>query len=112
MLTVSIHGIQLHAYVGLYPEEKVTGNNFEIDVDVLVRTEEADAFPFIDYSVIHQIVSEIFRQPGDLLESYVKEIHTSLREAFPEAEKIKVAVRKLQPPLGGDVRYAQVCYEA
>ena len=112
MLTVSIHGIQLHAYVGLYPEEKVAGNIFEIDVDVVVRTDEAEAFPFIDYSVIHQIVSDIFTQPGDLLESYVKEIHTSLKETFPDTERIKVAVRKLQPPLGGDVRYAQVRYEA
>jgi dihydroneopterin aldolase len=112
MLTVSIHGIKIHAYIGLYPEEKETGNNFEIDVDVFTNANEDQAFPFIDYSILYNRVSEIFRRPGDLIESYVKEIHTSLKETFPEAERIKVAVRKLLPPLGGDVHYAQVCYEA
>lgn len=112
MLTVSLHGIQIYAYIGLYPEEKVKGNNFQIDVDVFVRPGEDEAFPLVDYSVVYNIIAEIFKQPGDLLESYVKEIHTSLKEAFPVAETIKVAVRKLQPPLDGDVRYAQVSYEA
>ena len=34
MLTVSLHKIELHALVGLYEEEQIHGNNFEIDVDL------------------------------------------------------------------------------
>ena len=110
MLTVSIHGIQLHAYIGLYPEEKVTGNNFEVDVDVTVPS-SGDKLPFVDYAIVHKIVTDTFLTPGDLIETYVELVHKIVKERFPIAAKVKVTVRKLQPPLGGDVRYAQVCFE-
>ena len=34
MLTVSLHGINIHAPHGLYPEEHILGNAFVIDVDL------------------------------------------------------------------------------
>lgn len=112
MLTISLHGIKLHAKVGLYPEEKIKGNDFEIDVDVYANVNNADAFPFIDYTIIHQVVDEAFKQPGELLEKFVKAIHSSLKEKFFEASKVRVAIRKLNPPMNADIKYSQVCYEA
>jgi len=111
MLTISLHGIQLHAKVGLYPEEKIKGNDFEIDVDVWANTEEGKPFPFYDYAHIHDIVVAVFKKEAELLEQLVQDIHSQLKMAFPEAEKIKVSVRKLRPPLAADVRYSQVCFE-
>ena len=111
MLTISVHGISLHAKVGLYPEEKITGNNFEIDVDVKVDTNKTENFPFIDYSIINEIVHDAFQNSGDLLEEFVKHIHQTIKSKFPEAILVKVIIRKLNPPMDGDVKYAQVCFE-
>jgi dihydroneopterin aldolase len=111
MLTISLHGIRLHANIGLYPEEKIKGNDFETDVDVWVNTEEGTPFPFYDYALIHDIVAAAFKQQAELLEQLVQTIHSNLKKQFPEATKIKVTVRKLQPPLASDVRYSQVSYE-
>jgi dihydroneopterin aldolase len=111
MLTVSLHGIKLNAKIGLYPEEKIKGNNFEIDVDVVGRTNSSEDFPFIDYSIIHKIVKEGFEQEGELLETFVKNIHSALKEEFFDAEKVRVAIRKMNPPLGTDVKYSQVSFE-
>ncbi|MCD6064807.1 MAG: hypothetical protein K0R82_2718 [Flavipsychrobacter sp.] len=36
---------------------------------------------------------------------------TSTYRLLPEAAKIKVVVRKMHPPMTGDVRYSQVCFE-
>lgn len=110
MLTVSLHGIHIHAPHGLYPQEHILGNEFEIDVDVFANV-HSDEWPFIDYTQIHEAVVEIFNQPGHLLETFVKNIHAALKMKFPEAQKVRVAVRKLRPPMAGDVRYSQVCYE-
>jgi len=112
MLTISLHGIRLHAKVGLYPEEKITGNDFEIDVDVYVDTTGKDTLPFIDYAIAYQIVADAFKQDGELLETFAKAIHDAIRIQFTEAGKVRVAVRKLRPPLGAEVKYSQVCYEA
>jgi dihydroneopterin aldolase len=111
MLTVSLHGIKLHAPIGLYPEEKIHGNNFEVDVDVLADTSHTDAFPFIDYAVVYELIVAAFEKEGELLETFVKYIHSAVKEKFPEAAKVRVAIRKLAPPLGGEVRYSQVSYE-
>lgn len=111
MLTISLHGIRIFAKVGLYPEEKINGNDFEVDVDVTVNITSDEVFPFIDYAVIYQIVEEAFKKEGELLETFVKLIHTAVKEKFSEAEKVRVAVRKLYPPLGADVLYSQVMIE-
>lgn len=109
MLTVSLYGIKLIAPVGLYPQEHILGNNFEVDVDISLP--DARPWPFADYTLIHKIVNDTFRKEGQLLETFVYNIHSGLREQFPFAEKIRVAVRKLNPPMPGQVAWSQVCYE-
>jgi len=108
MLSISLHGIKIHAPHGLYPEEHILGNAFEADVDVWLP--DAQPWPFADYVLIQKTVVDIFNQPGQLLETFTYNIHTALKEVFPIAEKIKVCIRKLHPPMPGEVKYAQVCY--
>lgn len=109
MLTVSLHGIKIHAPIGMYPEERILGNMFEIDVDVWLP--DTHPWPFTDYTLIQKTVSAIFKQPGELIETFVYDIHDALRQQITKAEKIRVAIRKLHPPMEGDVAYAQVCFE-
>jgi dihydroneopterin aldolase len=47
-----------------------------------------------------------------MLETLVQGIHAQVRKQFPEATKIRVAVRKLNPPLSHEVKYSQVVYES
>jgi 7,8-dihydroneopterin aldolase/epimerase/oxygenase len=110
MLTVSLHGIKIHALIGLYPEEKISGNDFEVDVDIWLP--EALPWPFADYSVVFATVNEVFGRPAELLETLVYDIYLAWREQNPIAEKVRVGVRKMNPPLGGTVAYSQVCFEA
>ena len=109
MLTVSLHGIKIIAPHGLYPQEHILGNTFEVDVDIWLP--DALPWPFADYTVIRDIVAGVFEQPGQLLETFVYNIHTTLRNGFPVAEKIRVSIKKLHPPMPGDVAYSMVCYE-
>lgn len=109
MLTVSLHGIKINAPHGLYPEEHILGNTFEVDVDISLP--DAQPWPFADYTLIQKVVAGIFQQPGQLLETFVYNIHMALKENITAAEKVRVVVRKLHPPMPGHVSYAQVCYE-
>lgn len=109
MLTISLHGIKINAPIGLYPEEKIIGNAFETDVDIWLP--DVQPRPFADYTIVHSTVNEAFLKPYELLESLVYDIHSTLKVQFPLADRIKVAVRKLNPPMKGDIAYAQVCYD-
>lgn len=112
MLTVSLHGIRLHEPYGLYPEEQVLQNEFEVDVDIWLPHDNVTPWPFVDYALINSIVRNVFQQPAQLLENFVHNIYNAVKLNVPAAEKIKVAVRKLHPSMEGEVKYAQVCYEA
>jgi dihydroneopterin aldolase len=111
MLTVSLHGIRLHSPLGLYKEEAVLGNDFEIDVDVWVDVTEPEPWPFVDYTWIRAYVVSAFDQPELLIETRVREIHTAVKQQFPQACKVRVVIRKYHPPMPGEVNYAQVCFE-
>lgn len=109
MLTVSLHGIKIIAPHGLYPQEHILGNTFVVDVDVWLP--DTLPWPFADYTLINKIVHDTFSIPGQLLETFVFNIHSGLKEQLPIAEKIRVAVKKIHPPMQGDVDYSMVCYE-
>jgi 7,8-dihydroneopterin aldolase/epimerase/oxygenase len=112
MLTISLHGIAIHANRGLYPEEQITGNNFEVDVDIVLASEyNAEDAPFTDYTLVYDKVAKAFQAQEQLLEGLTLLIYHSLKKSIPYADKIKVAVRKLHPPIQGKVRYAEVRYE-
>jgi 7,8-dihydroneopterin aldolase/epimerase/oxygenase len=110
MLTISLHKIKLIAPHGLYPQEHMLNNTFEIDVDVYVPVSKP--WPYVDYTEIHAAVLSIFNGQGLYLETFVEKIHEALQARFPYAVKIRVAIRKLNPPMPGEVAWAQVCYEA
>lgn len=111
MLTVSLHGIRIQAAHGLYPQEQLLHNEFEIDVDIHIPARGGESLPYVDYTLIHDIVTRVFEEPGKLLETFVQHIYNDIRNSVPEAEKISVAIRKMHLPVQGEVHYAQVKYE-
>ncbi len=112
MLTVSLHKIRIHGKHGLYPEEAVLGNWFEVDVDIQANTNEGAEWPFIDYTAVNKTVHDLFVNPTQLLETLVRRIHEALKAVAPDGAVIAVTIRKMHPPMPGDVAYAQVRYEA
>lgn len=111
MFSVSLHGIAIQAARGVYAEEHVLQNQFEVDVDVFVPVTDISQVSFIDYTIIRKEVSTAFEQPHDLLEHFVNDIYNALKNSFPQAEKIKIVIRKLNPPMSGQAAYAQVSFE-
>lgn len=111
MLTVSLHGIRIQAPIGMYKEEHILGNTFEVDVDVWAATQANGDLPFIDYTVINNIVMKAFTKPEQLLEGLAQHIHQEINQTFSNIAKIKVCIRKLNPPMTGCIQYAQVCIE-
>ncbi len=97
---------------GLYPGEAERGNDFEVDVDVRIPAAIDEDWPLIDYARLSEIVHSVMN--GDtvpLLEMLVREIWKRIRAEWPQLSHIKVAIRKMHPPMPGKVAYAQVCFE-
>ena len=112
MLSVSLHNIRIRGPHGMYPEEAITGNDFEVDIDVRLPATIGEDWPLVDYSRISEIVHEVMQGKAQpLMEMLVQDIYGQIRREWPMLSHIKVTVRKMNPPMPGDVRYAQVCFE-
>lgn len=111
MLTVSLHKIHIHAPVGLYSQEHILNNEFELDVDVMVPAARGAAWAMVDYALLNKVVHEAFLPGEELLESLVRNIYEAIRNHFPEAASARVALRKMNPPMPGHIAYAQVVFE-
>lgn len=109
---VALEGLEFHAYHGVYPHERSSGNKFE--VDVVVDTEFSDsAFQddlsgTINYESMYAIVSEEMAKPSKLLETVGHAIAKKTLDSFQEAKAVEVRISKFNPPIGGVCRKASV----
>jgi dihydroneopterin aldolase len=107
MPVIAIEGMVFHAPVGVYPAEKLLGNDLEVSVKLAlqesVTAHEDDLAYTVDYEAIYALVRKIIAEPVNLLETAVSRIITAIFLEYPAVSKIKVRVAKLRPPLNGTV---------
>ena len=101
MIKISLNQIRLYAYHGIHPEEKTTGAEYELNMDVffdpLNKISEIDQT--IDYTVLYGIIRERMKVPAELLESVVQDIEAEVRQRFPLVRQINITISKINPPL-------------
>ena len=101
MLTIGFEGMRFHSAVGVFAEEKIIGNEIEIDLTVeipdIIVNDSLEAT--VDYSEIHEEVAEVMKEQMDLLETVADNIISALAGRFPSIEKIWIRVAKIHPPL-------------
>ena len=109
---VALEGLEFHAYHGVYPHERSSGNKFE--VDIMVETEFSDsAFHdnlsgTVNYEILYAIVKEEIAKPSKLLETVGHAIAQQALKTFQEAKAIEVRISKFNPPIGGVCKKATV----
>ncbi len=107
MFTISLHGILIDALTGVFPEEKIIPNRFEVDID-LSAPEDA---PFMNYGDFQEVAAAAFQQGYDTLEDCCRYMLDTLATRYPRALKGAVVIRKYTLPFGAPVRYSQVRLE-
>lgn len=108
-----LKGLKYRGLHGYFKEERVTGNDFEVDLAFFFSLQKAgssdDLSKTIDYSIAQEIVSNILTgESQHLIERLTYLIGEKLFEIFPDATKIEVSVRKMNPPLSIDSDYSEI----
>ena len=109
---VALEGLEFHAYHGVYPHERSSGNKFEVDIYVITDF-SASAFQddlsgTINYENLYAIVKEEMAKPSKLLETVAYSIAVKTLADFNEAIKVEVSISKFNPPIGGVCKKAMV----
>lgn len=96
MLIIGFDGLKLVGTHGIYPDEQIIKNTFEVDLKVAIL-EPLDPLTSIDYTTLIDITSFQFETHHDLLESLTKIIADQIQEKWSNVLGIDIIIRKLHP---------------
>jgi dihydroneopterin aldolase len=109
---ISLEGLEFHAYHGVYPHERSSGNKFEVDVVVETDIHDSafrdDLTGTINYEDLYALVKAEMEKPSKLLETVAHSIAEVILKKFPAVKNAEVKISKFNPPIGGVCKKASV----
>ncbi|MFL9845168.1 dihydroneopterin aldolase [Flavobacterium rhizosphaerae] len=107
MGVIKLKNIRTFSYHGCLVEESKIGSDYVINLEVktdLRKAKETDELAdTVDYVHLNRIVTEEMAIRSKLLEHVGQRIVKRIFGELPAVSRIKVAVSKINPPIGGDV---------
>ena len=104
---IKVNNIKLYAYHGCLEEEAKIGSEYRVDIEVkanLKKSSKTDELvDTVDYVHLNHIVKQEMAIRSKLLEEVAQRILNRFFNELPMIQKAKVAVAKINPPIGGNV---------
>lgn len=109
---VALEGLEFHAYHGVYPHERNSGNWFEVDIsvetDFTEGAERDELSGTVNYEVLFRIIKDEMEKPSKLLETVAEKIVCDVLNEIPAAIEVQLKISKINPPIGGKCRKASI----
>ncbi|MCO6161736.1 dihydroneopterin aldolase [Flavobacterium sp. NRK F7] len=104
---IILQNIRTYSYHGCLLEEGKIGSDYKVDLKIktnLKKSAQTDELhDTVDYVDLNRIVIEEMAIRAKLLEHVAQRIIDKILQELPTVSQVKVAVSKLNPPIGGDV---------
>jgi dihydroneopterin aldolase len=109
---IRLVGMSFYGYHGVTAAEKETGRVFEVDCELETDLAEAghsdDISDTIDYGEVYAIIRDTVEGTAfGLLEGLAHQLAVLILDKFP-VYRVTLKVRKLHPPLAGQVKHIEV----
>ena len=114
MISIHLQNVQFKAFHGLYEEEKILGNTFELNLTVKYQPETLPITSIeqtINYQILFDIVEKRMSIPTELLETLATSIYNDITTVFPFVEHIEISITKKNPPIKGFKGTVAVSFE-
>lgn len=109
---VALEGLEFHAFHGVYPHERESGNWFEVDIladtDFTSASISDDLVGTVNYEDLFRIVKTEMEIPSRLLETVAHNITEEVMRQMPAIQRVELKISKINPPIGGKCRKASV----
>ena len=113
-MTILLNDLRFFSFHGLYPEEKITGNEFRVDAEVSYKPDKGTITGIsdtINYASIYELVKKQMDIPTGLMETLAMDIANSIHHHFKQITAISIQVRKMHPPMASFEGNAGVRYQ-
>ncbi len=112
---IQINNIKLFTNHGCLDEEAKIGSEYRVDIEVdadLEKSAKSDnLMDTVDYVHLNKIVKEEMSIRSELLEHVAKRIINRIFDEISLVDFAKVAVAKINPPIGGNVQEVVIILE-
>jgi len=109
---ISLEGLEFHAFHGVYPHERASGNWFEVDISVetdFTKGAETDELAgTVNYETLFEIVKKEMEVPSKLLETVAEKNINEVLSQLPAVANVELKISKINPPIGGKCRKATI----
>ena len=109
---IYLRNLRFHALHGVLPQERVTGNDYELTLRIgypmaqaMLSDEVGDT---LNYAEVYALAEEEMQIPCNLVERVAGRISERLLRQFPEIRSIDLWLTKKNPPMGADCEGAGV----
>jgi dihydroneopterin aldolase len=108
--TVALKDVKCFALHGYYPEEQLIGNHFVVDLETEFTPQGFDdeLAQTVNYEDLNNIILEEMKQTQKLLETVLKNIISKVIELYPFVDTVQVSMKKLNPPMPGQIGHSFV----
>ncbi|WP_297062906.1 dihydroneopterin aldolase [uncultured Duncaniella sp.] len=104
---IEINGLRLFARHGVFEEERINGNTFELTVHLCYPIDRAvmtdNVADTLNYAEAIEIIRKEMEIPSRLLEHVVGRIRSALLSAYPAITSGSIKLTKLNPPIPVDI---------
>lgn len=109
---IFLNGLRFHAFHGVMPQERLTGNDYRVDLKIDFPLEKAvgsdDMNDTLNYATVYTAVKEEMDVPTQLIERVAYRIADRLFRTFKAINEVEIKVEKCNPPMGADCEGAGV----
>jgi 7,8-dihydroneopterin aldolase/epimerase/oxygenase len=110
---ITIKSLKFRGKHGYYEHERETGNDFELDISASgyfkPSIKESDLNRTFDYERAQEIAAGIIHGTSEkLIETLCFNIGEQIFEHFEQIKRLKVSLRKMNPPVKTPARYAEI----
>jgi dihydroneopterin aldolase len=102
MLTIHLHNLIFFAHHGIWEEERLLGNEFEVNITVKhspKRLPVKHLEDTVDYIAVYELVKQRMAVPTALLETLATDIAGQVLDRFSLAEIVFISIRKVHAPV-------------
>lgn len=109
---IALEGLEFHAFHGVYPHERESGNWFEVDIavetDFTGAAKHDNLSRTVDYETLYRLVKAEMEKPSKLLETVAEKIIDDVLHELKTVSSVELSISKINPPIGGKCKRATV----
>lgn len=112
MFSISLHNLIFFSFHGVHEEERILGNNYEVNVVISFDSmEQITALEqTVNYASVYEIIKQQMAIPAMLLETVAQDLTQKIYNHDNRIKTISVSIEKKNPPIPNITGTVSVIY--